>query len=65
MSALDDTTAALTAAVAANTTAINGLLAAHAATEPTAEQLAAIGAQTAAVVANTTAIDAVLNPPAS
>ena len=65
LSALDDATTALASAVSANTDAVNKLIAAHAATEPTTEQLQAIAAQTAAVEASTAAIDTALAPPAA
>lgn len=65
MSALDDTIAAQTAAVTANTASVNSLIAAKNANEPTPDQLAAIAANTAQITANNTAADNAVSPPAA
>lgn len=65
MSALDTSIANLTTAVTENTTAANGIIAALAAQEPTAEQLAAIDAQTTAVQATTKSLNDAVTPPAA
>lgn len=64
MSALDDSLTTLTGAVSDNTTAINNLITAKNATEPTPAQLQTLTDATTALAANTKAATDAVTPPA-